>query len=897
MRSSAFLVSAVGLCAVFSVACGGGGKSYTPCTADGDCEAGEICLQAECQPAPSCTEDEDCTGGRVCLEGLCAAAECNEDGDCPADQHCQDHRCEDGAPCNCSTDADCAADEFCLDECSCEPREQQPCQADDECSAGELCIDQVCTLAPTCSADADCPTGTVCEDGHCARPCAADADCGNEQLNACLDGHCYQRCLQDNNCQGGQICDANICVDAQCATDADCEGELIRCHNGRCEEYTPCASDADCDPNYMCLDDICEERPTCSIDQDCWRDGLANYFCEDGHCRPAPTCQSEADCDADRDCVAGLCVPFVCRGLADCDAGQLCVAGVCQDPDPGATVYEVIILNPGGPIHQGQPIQLMAIALTQAGVEVPGAELSWASSNPDAVTVDAAGLATGGDTAGLAEISATAVAADVDSDPVAFTNVLDVSADTLRVNVVEALGRAPVAGAEVMVVSGGNTETATTDADGVASFSLPADPADVHVFAADHNYVSIIATSAADLLVPLPELSDRTEVGGYTGQMTFEGIGELSMGVAGASLAGNLVDLDFARLMGQVFNVNIPQVGSIPLPAQMVAELSFMGQTFPLKDTYYVAGQAGLRSAWALGGRVSSDVLWELTGGGINIEDVLVGLLPYFSLLNHSLQPVVDVFPTPLVVDANDIDADGDTVEMRPDWESMLDLDMAPQVPQNLAVEVTVPALPTHAGLPMLTAIYVSGGLTPLGFTPLGMSAARDESGQLPPLVMKMAPAYGGLQVGAYGVLVLGFPQTAQDEMATDMAAVLHVADTLPTDVSFEQDFLGFPEDADWSDQTRSMAATGVAGADLYRSTFQAEGGGWEVYVPAGDPVNYSLPAPPDGMPDLTAGATVTLDPISLGAGLTYDDLVSFNGEDLDGINFLAVAFSRFQLP
>ena len=50
------------------------------------------------------------------------------------------------------------------------------------------------------------------------------------------------------------------------------------------------------------------------------------------------------------------------------------------------------------------------------------------------------------------------------------------------------------------------------------------------------------------------------------------------------SLAGNLVDLDFAQLMGQIFNVNIPQVGSIPLPGQMVAELTMMGQTFDLID-------------------------------------------------------------------------------------------------------------------------------------------------------------------------------------------------------------------------------------------------------------------------------------------------------------------------
>jgi len=54
---------------------------------------------------------------------------------------------------------------------------------------------------------------------------------------------------------------------------------------------------------------------------------------------------------------------------------------------------------------------------------------------------------------------------------------------------------------------------------------------------------------------------------------------------------------------------------------------------------------------------------------------------------------------------------------------------------------------------------------------------------------------------------------------------------------------------------------------------------------------------PPDGFPDLAQGATVTLDPIALESGTLFEDLVTFNGDDLDHINELAVAFSRFELP
>jgi hypothetical protein len=45
------------------------------------------------------------------------------------------------------------------------------------------------------------------------------------------------------------------------------------------------------------------------------------------------------------------------------------------------------------------------------------------------------------------------------------------------------------------------------------------------------------------------------------------------------------------------------------------------------------------------------------------------------------------------------------------------------------------------------------------------------------------------------------------------------------------------------------------------------------------------------------AGVCQDPDPVTLLAGTLYEDLVTFNGDDLDGINRLAVAFARFQLP
>ncbi|HSA22028.1 MAG TPA: hypothetical protein P5076_11285, partial [Myxococcota bacterium] len=336
---------------------------------------------------------------------------------------------------------------------------------------------------------------------------------------------------------------------------------------------------------------------------------------------------------------------------------------------------------------------------------------------------------------------------------------------------------------------------------------------------------------------------------------------------------------------------------TLPLPAQLTLMYSYNGMPIPIKDTYYVLGQPGLRTAWALGGRIDGGVLFDLLGGSGSIEAVLIELLPYFSLLDHGVRPTVDVFAMPLVADADDIDGDGDTGEQRPDWAQFTDLDLAPAQPQSLAVQVNAPALPTLGGAQVRTAVILAGSLTALGFTPLGMTSAQSDNGELAPVVMKLAPPYGGLEQGTYATLVLGFPPGTQQELPTSVAGVMRTGADLPTQVDFATGFLPFPEDAHWDAALRSLVSAGVAGAGLYRATFSTDAGAWMVYMPASGAVALELPEPPAGLDDLASGARVTLDPMALGAGLDFEGLVGFDGDDLDQLNRLAVAFTTFTLP
>jgi Cys-rich repeat protein len=902
--------------------CGDDGQSYTPCTLDTDCAANESCDNGECKPASGCNSDADCKGSRRCIEGWCREGGCTQDSDCGEKQICQnsvcvdvgcvghvdclpEQYCDDSNSCvndECSTDADCAMGEECAPEGFCREKQAQTCTVHAECTEPELCIDGTCQIPPSCTEDPDCPAGLVCEGGRCAAPCAVDTDCGDFGFT-CQNGHCFQQCLSDDTCrEANTICENNICVPAECLSDDECPAGQIRCKGGRCEPYTTCTSDADCEANYECLDNICEELPLCSIDNDCTQDcTAAACICKDGHCHEAATCTAEADCTAEEDCVGGICVPHLCRGPADCQPTEICVDGACVTGGNAGLVYEVIILTPGGPIRSGRQIQLEAIALTQTGDEVPGIGFDWDSSQTNRAAVDAAGVLTGGNVAGDTDVTATAqgTAPPVVSMAVTFTNVLDPANNTVRVSVVNAFDRNPVAGATVVLDDGTNQETGTTDAAGAVELSDPGTAADIHVFSDDHDYVSILGTISKDLLVPLPDRSNMTKAGGFSGEMTFVGEGSVSLGLAGTSIAGQLVDMNFSRLLGETFVVTVSTpmgTTEIPLPAQMVVSATFQGIDIPIKETYYVLGQRGLRAAWSMGGFIDMSVLMSLIQGG-NYDDMIMELLPYFSIFKHGLVPVFDVFPQDLVVDANDLDGDQDSTEMRPDWGGALpDLDMEPAHSQDIYLNVAAPSTPTYGGTAITSVIYVAGGLSSLGFTPLGLTSAEAVNSVVDPMTMKMAAAYGGLEVGEYGVLVMAVPPAVNNVMPADVAMVLYVDKNLPTNVSFDYGFLAFPEDATFTAASRELTATAVAGASMYRSTIQATEGRWIVYLSGSGTITYTLPAVPGGMDDLGTGTVVTLDPISLSGGLTFEDLVTFNGEDLDVLNSLSLAFTHHQL-
>jgi hypothetical protein len=146
-----------------------------------------LALVVGCSPTSrniGCELDGDCPAGEGCLDGQCEAVDCRTDGDCVGGQVCLDHTCED----------------------------QGTCTRDGQCPQGSICADQTCQ--PGCRADVDCPDESVCSPdlgahGRCV-DCRDDGDC--EVWERCVDDSCQAECTGDPDCPAGYTCIAQQCI-------------------------------------------------------------------------------------------------------------------------------------------------------------------------------------------------------------------------------------------------------------------------------------------------------------------------------------------------------------------------------------------------------------------------------------------------------------------------------------------------------------------------------------------------------------------------------------------------------------------------------------------------------------------------------------------------------------
>lgn len=789
------------------------------CARDEDCEEGESCAAGRCEPK-SCTTHEEC-GELYCVAATCQAA--------PS--------CEGGAAC--PTGLTCSpTEELCL--------ETTPCAMDADCPvSGQLCVSGVCAARRSCTASSECPGALRCREGTCRDPCQQAADCGNAVLYTCEAGECLQNCLGDTNCAEHFICEersgaASVCVPAACRSNPDCGGSGQECYglpHGRCRPITQCSESTPCPSGFFCnASDICEELPTCRRDGDC----AGPAYCQDGRCQPSASCGSMS-CGEGLECVNEVCVPFVCRTSDDCESDEVCVSGACGPAPSAALVTEVRILSPGAVLSPGTTARMFAVALDSAGRPVPGVTLEWQSGVAAVATVDPHGLVTGGDTAGTSSVTARLNngSQDVVSSPVSVTNV-GPAPKGRRVTVVNARTGAPIEGATVVLEpSAGPAQSASTDAQGVVLAGNVAPLARLSVFHADFDWLTVVGVSGPDLYLRLTPASRSDRAGGVKGAVDLSaitGTKPFEIGLSGGSFAGPLSRFQPGQLFGgSIFNVDL-RLTTVALPSGATVRGAVSGFPITVKGEYQALTTAGPRFGWCFGGKVElADLGISLTGGGTG--GFLPNLLNLFPQFASGVRGPAVTLSLPTVVDGADVDGDGDTQELVPDFANFTTVDHRPDAPQSLRYRYRAEAsLPSSFD----SVILVSGVIVPgAGFLPLGIDGMTSQAGVVSSLATALSPARGGTEGSVYAVLALGV--NLASGLPTITSAQLHLAERLPAEVDGSAGWLELATGA-WDEGTRTVTSSVPAGADAWRARFQHDEGLWEVWA-AGAVETLQLPA------------------------------------------------------
>jgi len=721
-----------------------------------------------------------------------------------------------------------------------------------------------------------------------------------------------------------------------------CKAPLIECNDGLCHEC--CIDDdclgsdamADCSEEYIiCNDDyececVCyQDGEDCSRDPEACCDGLA---CDIFTNTCMTECTGDSDCTSrteiafsgDLKCKNGVCDFDHCSKNADCAGGKVCYDGNCVTIPDCSEITECVVLPSSAVTKQGTTAQLSATPYLQSGAVAPGMEFTW-SSGDDTVASVAAGLVTGGTVSGTATITAT-VGGCSTTCTADVTNYGAVTAGTTRVVAVDELENTPIEGATVVV---GAETPVTTNAQGEAIVNIElasGNAADITISKADYNYVTMLGVEKNDVIAHMGKLHhlDFTkdppegQAGGIKGAFDFGMIRcepplktcDVSFGLGGLSIPGNLVNLNFDLLIGGMIKTEIELGGSkevIPLPSGLVLCLN---QTC-FKEFFTPTGIPGNRVAWGLGGKLDlADLIDKLgpiiSGGGddIDIGSLVAGLLPLFANFYTAMVPNIDVDPRPMVEDINDIDDDEGTTHV-PDYDNFPGRNMTLRIKMDQTMTFNAPSIPvgTYDGVIVIGGIIVRGA----GLVPLGLSAGLDslDAEDTPdgtiddPIVMNVADVAGRIPEGQYQRVIIALAMNV-----AGLAGDTGTPTAIGGQVLFVDSFSGThnlpafmePAKATYAPDSGllKVVETGT-GHDYFQAIFtsDADDKNWHIVgdFAAGD---YTLPTDPDPADPRNHGASFIK--IDLESG-DYQSLVEFNDANMGNLVELVANFCFLDVP
>jgi hypothetical protein len=707
---------------------------------------------------------------------------------------------------------------------------------------------------------------------------------------------------------------------------------------------TPGAKDAG--PLLHCTPGTPEEQETncvCTSKADCGNGNTAKWACT-----PAKTCvricTSGADCTAPSVCEDLICRPPACGDDTDnCAAGQACIGGSCKPTVSAAASCAIAPAN--SVINSGGKKSFWVIAYDASGAALPykGA-VTWGATGITPAPTTTATSVNATFTAGAGAGTGT-ITASIGSTVCTPSTVYQYAAPTtgVRVTVVAegpsltpaVADEGPVAGATVAL---DDATPQTTDAQGSTTFDVATGAHTISVFAHGFSYVTVVNTTATDLLIPVKAAPHPGEFKGQLKDTDFNNVsnpnGTLHLDITGSSIGGNLIDLSLASLLGpsQPITVslgtgtpygpfNLPEGIALGLGAQMFGESG--------GGHYGAVAAPGYRALWSLGGNaVIGDVLKAigpvLNGGGGSIGDqiptILTALLPIIGSLESAVTTGIKVAPD----DMKTLSAGGAQPSLKLDTLQRIHL---------LAKTPHLPSYQKDDGATMATydgAIVIGGTLaSPQGLVPLGLTAGVDQTpldqqtdavgtgGAAGKLPLRVAPRHGGLENAPWAFITLGaslkdlvggFGGAAGDQgiVLSGNVSIYQKGTTTPytlkyngganTEIDLSDDFLGVPNKPTIADRTVTFASD-VSGAAFSRLDVGSDADQWAIYYPTGTN-SVTIPTPPTGFDDrwtgTPAGGTapaslpgMNLQTVSLGnaipggtAKADYNSMWQFDGVD-----------------
>ncbi|MEE2835259.1 MAG: hypothetical protein VYB65_04480 [Myxococcota bacterium] len=674
----------------------------------------------------------------------------------------------------------------------------------------------------------------------------------------------------------------------------------------------------------------------CECDTQC----AAGYVCQRHFCLPA-------DCEVDDDCADGLvcnpgtnsCSAPVCVANEECGAGQACIGGTCTDaPDPGSVARCEVV---GATVsRQGEVLSLAATSYSSGGAVVSQMSYSWSvTAGNTAATIDeATGALTGADADGEWTVTAAVRDAAGQAGSVTCThtgaNFADVGETSFRVLVMDQRTNQPVSGAKVVLSVDGNTSMTETLPSGQALFGDVAGTVDwVSVFydtaELGADYVTLVGPQNNDLAIFL-FTTEKGKKAGVEGSFDFSSLPDrqLKLGIAGASLAGSLADIDFMMLIGDMVQTQV-DIPGLPIPDEGVPLPQGITMQFgpsAFKDKFQALTHSGTRTVWGLGGSFRLGAITELlptiaplledSSSGLPLGQLLGAIMPLFSQMSHAAKVGIKVDS---VTCSEGALPNGDTVDCIEAFGGNFDehtLNFSSGM--DLKTSFAMPALP-QKGDGYLSAVLglIGVDMPGQGMVPLGLGVAVDD-----PDTSDDTPGDGqlnGMDGAPDGSMTVGY---ARSHSGLDGQGVLGLflsldidgllggegGDTALSGIVVHKDnfsqcsnvascaqeqtrdaFMALPAGATWNSLTRSYAApTPDASADFYRFGLEGDNGKWTFYHAAG--AQFTVPAVPEGMEDRAENATVQA--FDLTDGKTLDSMMAFNAMNMDNVNSVTSAFS-----